>query len=432
LKSIRDIRRLAPRAGNLLADRIFRAILELAVGLWMARYLGPANFGDLSFAIAVVALLGPFATVGLQGVLVRELVAHPDEASEILGSAATIRLVGACIVVVILLVGSEFFVGGARLSLVQIVAIGVLFQVSEILDLYLQALGQMRASAVARSSAAAVASALRVGLILTMAGVFAFAWAFTAEMLLWAAFLSITYRLGRGTGSRWRWSSNHARRLLTRSWPLILSGVGAVLNLKIDQVMLGAMVSPGELGHYSAAARLSEAAYFLPLVLVTAAFPGIVRARENDPADYLDRLDGLVRLLVGLAWCIIVAGLLLGPGLIRLTLGDTFAAAVPVFRVHIFACLFIFPGVVLSRWLIAEDLTRFSITRHAAGGLVNVALNLALIPVYGGFGAAVATVISYAVASHFSFYISRETRPAATIVTRALFVLPRPKEGHRP
>jgi PST family polysaccharide transporter len=424
------IRRLAPGVGSLLSDRLFRSVLELAAGLWMARYLGPGSYGDLSFALATVALAGPVAALGLQGVLVRELVAHPEDTREILGTATGLRLAASTLLVGCMLAGFPFLVDGTRLRLVQIIAFTVVLQVSEVLDLYLQARSRMRASAVARSGAAAVASATRVLLILSAAGVASFAWTFVGELSLWGVLLTLAYRIEPGTTLRLRWSTPHASRLLRRSWPLILSGIGAVLNLKIDQVMLAAMSTPHQLGVYAAAARLSEAAYFLPFVVVAAAFPGIIRARESDMEDYHARLRRLTRWMVILAWGVIIGGLLLGPSAIRLILGRGFLDSVRIFQIHVFACLFIFPGVVLSRWLISEDLTKFSMTRHASGGVVNILLNLLLIPAFGGVGAAIATVASYATASHLSFYVSRRTRPAATMVTRTLFFAHQRREGN--
>jgi O-antigen/teichoic acid export membrane protein len=77
---------------------------------------------------------------------------------------------------------------------------------------------------------------------------------------------------------------------------------------------------------------------------------------------------------------------------------------------------------VLSRWLLVEDLVRFSLVTHAAGAVLNVALNLVLIPRYGGLGAAAATVASYATASWGALFFATRTRPIGIMMAKSLLL----------
>ena len=88
--------------------------------------------------------------------------------------------------------------------------------------------------------------------------------------------------------------------------------------------------------------------------------------------------------------------------------------------IHIWASIFIFWGQILSKWLVNERLLVFSPIRHGVGAVINITLNLFLIPVYGGIGAAIATVISYAVASYLACFLYPKTRIAGKMMTLAI------------
>lgn len=76
----------------------------LLVGVWVARYLGPEQFGLLNFATAFSGLFGAIAVLGLQGIVVRDIVRDPECASLTLGTAAVLQLVGGLVTYLLILV----------------------------------------------------------------------------------------------------------------------------------------------------------------------------------------------------------------------------------------------------------------------------------------------------------------------------------------
>lgn len=419
-------RRLVRGGGWLLGDRVLRSGLELFVGLWMARHLGPQDFGDLSFALALAALFGPLSAMGLQGLLIRELIAGPTYRQRTMSAAAALRFVGGALGWGVLF-SLSFVIGPSeptRAVLLRIVSFSVALQWLEVMDLSLQADDRMAASGLSRSIAAVVASGARIGLILGGSGVFPFAWVAVFEVLLWGVLAWLAARFGAQQPVLSAPDLTRGRELLSESWLLILSGFWALLNLKIDQVMLGSLVTAEAVGTYAAAARLSEGLYFLPQVLAAAAFPTILRLKTKGPEDYQAGVSRLMNLFAVVAFGSVATALLLGPLALDLLLGEAYQRSIPIFRVHVVACFFVFPGVLLSRWLIAEGHLRFSLLRHGAGATVNVMLNLWLIPALGGLGAAISTVVSYATSSYLACFLTAPTRPMAKLMTRAVLRIP--------
>ena len=210
------------------------------------------------------------------------------------------------------------------------------------------------------------------------------------------------------------------RRLLSASWPLILSGLANAINLRVDQLMLGTMIGPEAVGTYAAAARLSEVWYFVPVAIAASVFPAMVRAHAGQRGRFQAWMSRLYDLMVALALPIAVGVSLLSAQLTFVLYGSGYANSGPILAIHVWAGPFVFLGAALSRWLIAEDRLRFSLVRHGAGALVNLGLNLALIPSLGGVGAAISTLVSYAVASLGACFLYPPLRPQGWAMVRAL------------
>jgi len=394
------------------------------VTLVAARYLGPEDFGRYSYAVALVLLLAGIANLGLQGIVTRDLVDEEGNRNEILGSAVAIRALGAvgstvlAVALISLLRPSDVEM---RLMVV-LLCIGVLLQPLRVLDLFYESEVASKYT-VAADGLAGVTWLLIIGaLIASTFSVIWFSGAKAIQLALSALLLLAIYFRQGGRPTEWQFDSERAKSLLRKSWPLALANLGVVVYLKIDQVMLGQMTGDAEVGTYAIAAQLSEATYFIPAVVASSLFPSLVALRRSDERTYRSRL---ISSYAGLAWAgVAIATLVLlvsGP-VIELLFGEEYRGAAPILVVHIWASPFIFMRAILSRWLIIEELYVFSLVSHLAGALVNVAANLILIPRMAGFGAALATVISYATASYFSLFVSRRTRPAAGMMTRALLM----------
>jgi O-antigen/teichoic acid export membrane protein len=417
-----EVRRTAGSAGWLLADRALRLAGGLLVGLWVARYLGPANFGAYNFALALSMLVASVATLGLDSILVRELVREPGREPELLGTALLLRLGGALVALLAIVAAAAALRPGDGLSaaLTAIVGVGGLLQASTVVDLWFQSRVAARDAVLARNLAFLAAALLRVGLILAGAPLVAFAAAYVAEALLGAIAVTAAYLRRGGRPLRWRASAARARRLLADSWPLILGGILVNTYLRIDQVMIGQILGDRELGVYSAAVRLAEVLPLIPGAIIAATLPAVVAARQADPALYAERLRRLYALVVAIGYgCALAATAAAGP-LVALLLGPGFDAAVPQVVVLAWAGVFVGLGLARSSFLTAENYTRLHLATVAIGCAANVALNLLLIPAMGGLGAAVASLIGYWLAVHGACFLFPSLRPTGRALTRAL------------
>jgi O-antigen/teichoic acid export membrane protein len=271
------------------------------------------------------------------------------------------------------------------------------FQVLDIFDLLFQAQGESRISAYVRIVACVLASIVKAGLILAEASLPVIAAAGVLELALAAVgWLWAGNKSGRTLGHL-RVERECTRALLRESWPLALSGLAVYAQAYFDQLVIGQMIGSSELGQYAAAMRLVTAFSFIPMVVYTVAAPEITRAKRDSQPLYHKRLFDLYRLMGGLFLVTAIPLMLAGPWLAGVLLGRPYlpgAALLPWLALRLFFTNF---GVARSVFLTNEGLFRFGLLTAVAGAVVNVGLNLWLVPVYGVPGAIVSSMASFAV-----------------------------------
>ncbi|MGC2614807.1 MAG: flippase [Terracidiphilus sp.] len=406
------LRRILGNMGWLMVDRVIRMGMGLFVGVWVARYLGPAQFGSLNFAAAFVALFGSVTTLGLDGIVVREVLQKAEDTCEILGTTLALRG-GAGLVAMAASIGTLALIqrhDRMALLLVSILSLTLVFQALDTIDVFFQSQVRSKITVWAKNAAFLLFVVVRVYLVIAKAPLWTFAVAMTGEVALGAAGLVLGYRLSGGRLSSWRSSKKRATELLKQSWPVIFSAMAVMVYMRLDMVMLKMMQGDFAVGLYAAATRISEVWYFIPMAIVSSVSPAIMRAKD-DPALFYGRLRKLFSLMT-LSACVIGSIVALASNaIVRILYSSGYRGAGPVLAVHVWASVFVFLGVAQSPFDVTKSLFKLSLYRIVAGAVINVVMNLYLIPRYSAMGAAIATVVSYAISGVFSNVFSAQTRP---------------------
>lgn len=388
-------------SGWLIGERMVRMVLAFIVSIWVIRYLGAENYGVLAYALSLTMIVDVIATFGMRSTVVRELVQDPEHEGEIMGSTVGFKVLTGFLSAAVLIAFGWFTAADSEVfPILVVLSLSLPVSALSALDLTFQASLQSQYAVAARTAALVLSLGLRVVLLLAGASLFAFAVASAVELALGGLAFAVMYWWKHASLLSLRFRTGLAWRLMSMSWPFLLSALAASVYLKVDQVMLHAFSTSREVGQYAAAARISEIWYFIPIAAASSLLPMLVKRRLEDPRLYRANLQ---RAFDVNAWMAIALSLsitiLAVPG-VALLYGADFDGTADILRVHTWAAPFIFMGTVLGRALIAEDLRKFEISRHAVGALLNVTLNLLLIPRFGGMGAAIATVASYAFASY--------------------------------
>lgn len=409
-----------------MGDKIAAMGIGFLVTVLLARYLGPENFGVYSYAISLTALFAAAGHMGLSGLVVREIVKKPNERSLILGTTFCLKLFGMALGYVMLLIYTLIFEGAGSIEsmVLAIAGAALLFKPFDVVDFWFQAFVQARYIAMARLSALLISSAAKIGLVLFGFGVAYLVAANVLQTIIAAVVLVYLYKL-KTTFKLFHWSVSwhKAKELFAQGWVIYLGSIFAIIYLKVDQVMLRWLLGPESVGLYAVAAQLSEAWYFVPTAIVASFFPTLIKLREENEALFYQRLQQLFDFLFVLALVVAIAVTFFSRIFIEFFFGTTYIGSASVLVIHIWTALFIFMRAAFSKWILIENELIFSLITQGTGALLNVMLNLWLIPIYGVKGAAAATLISYSFASFFSLVIYKRTRPVFMMMLNSFIVV---------
>ncbi len=407
----------------LFADKILQMGMGLLVGVWVARYLGPDRFGLLNYAIAFASLFSPLATLGLDGIVVRDLARDPASKEETLGTAFTLKLTGG-ILTVLLAVGT-IYVSNSKdpltIILVAIISAGTIFQAFDTIVLWFRSQLQAKYTVIAKRTVYIGISLVKIALILIHAPLIAFAAVMSAETAFSALGLVIAYQKRGHKLQVWRANFIRAKQLLADSWPLLLSGLTAYLYSKIDQVMLGALLeNKSELAFYSVAVRLSEVFDFIPMMLNTSVLPKLTEIKQKSQKDYLEKFQIYFDIML-LLWLAITIPISLGSSwIVNSMYGESYARSGEILTIYVWAQVGSYLGIARSAFLLIEGKQRWSLFFSVTGAAMNIIINLFLIPRYGAVGATIATLITYyTVTLLINFFVS-DLKPVGTWILKSL------------
>ncbi len=409
----------------LFGEKILRMIVGLFVGVWVARYLGPEQFGLFSYAQSFVGLFTAFATLGLDGIVVRELVKDETRCDELIGTAFWLKLMGAFAVLAVLAIAVNFTSNDHFTNiLVFIIASATIFQSFNVVDMYFQSKVMGKYIVYANVISLLLSSIVKVALILYDAPLIAFAWTIVFDSFILACGFLYFYIKNHLNINllHVRFEKSTAVSLLRDSWPLILSGMVIAIYMKIDQVMIKEMMNSEAVGQYAAAVRISEAWYFIPMVIASSLFPAIINAKKQSEELYHARLQKLYNLMVWMAIAIALPMTFLSDWVIHLLYGNQYNQAGSVLMIHIWTGVFIFLGVASGKWFMAENLQMLAFLRTFYGMIINIILNIILIPKYGIQGAATATLISQIMAAYFSDLFNKKTKEMFWMKSKSFFL----------
>ncbi|MCG8158727.1 flippase [Brenneria goodwinii] len=407
----------------LFGERVFTILLTMSLSIVMARYLQARDFGIYNFLVSIVTILTPLTALGLNAVAVKEFVEHKDKEAVIFGTTCFMRFLGGGVAACILIFCDYFFnISGGNLIWITFLSLANIFTCFQVLDFWFQSQLNSKMAVISRFSVVLFSSLAKIiALVFFDATLKTILIIQTLEIIFSGLSFLCVYSLMGGKISLWKNDNVLAVSLIKKSWWLILSGVAEIIYLKIDQVMLGSMTGYESVATYAVAAKLSEAWYFLPNIVMASFFPLLILEKNKSEKDYMSYLEKITRRLLMLSIVIAIFVSFFSYPVIHILYGEEYTESAKILTIHIWAGVFVFMRAVLSKWLVIENLLRFSLVTHLSGAVFNVFLNLIFIPSYGAIGASISTVISYAVSSYFSLLFFKKTQPMGIIMTKALF-----------
>ena len=399
LRSLKDHQgfiRYFKNTGWMIAEQFLRIIAGLFVGIWVARYLGPEQFGLFSYVLAFTAIFGGIAKLGLDGILLRELINHPKTRDLYLGTAFWLKVIGAFLVMLLMAIVVTLTSNDTTTNtFIFIIATGLLFQSFEVVEFYFQSEVLAKSVAICKVIQLALSSVIKIYLVLSQSELICFVLVTAFDAFSLAICYFVAFRIRQNVAFYKLFSFSIAKKLLKDSWPMIFTGVVLMIQARIDQIMLKGIQGSTEVGYYSVAMRLIEVAAFLPIVLKSSLFPAIQSAKKYSERLYKIRLLNFYRLNFVAFLVLATPIFLFAEDIVILLFGDTYQPAGILLALFSIRLLFTNMGVARGAYLLTENLIKYSLFTMVMGTIVNVVINVLLIPHYGARGAIVATIISF-------------------------------------
>lgn len=405
-----NVRKVASNAKWIILCRVAQSLLQLLIGMLSARYLGPANYGLIYYAKSVVAFAVPFTQLGLNATLVRELIDDPEKEGQILGTSLLMSFLSS-----LLCIGSVWvFVSIANRGEAQTIVVcllyslSMMFQAIELIQYWFHSKLQSKYPSMMMLAAYVVVSVYKIFLLIAQKNIYWFAVVYSVEYGVVG--MSLLFLFQRQSPQALSISGQIARRLLRNSYPYIFSSLMVTLFQNTDHVMLKMISGDTENGYYSAAITSATVCSFVYAAIIDSMRPVILSSKKAGDEEYGKHVSTLYCIIIYLALAQGLAFTLLAKPIVMILYGPEYLQTVPVLQILVWYVSFSQMGRIRNIWILTEGKQRILWKINLAGALLNIAINALLIPYFGAFGAAFASLITQVFTNFFLGFMVKELR----------------------
>lgn len=386
--------RVIKNAAWIIGGQVIKAILGVVISMFTARYLGPSNYGLINYAASIVAFVSPIMYLGLNNVLVREIVGSPGREGEILGTAISMSFTSSlfCIGGIVAFVSVANAGERETFFVCLLYSVLLIFQSADLIVYWFQAKLLSKFSSVVSLCAYILVSLYKIFLLMSGKGIYWFAISNALDYCIIAVSLNVIYRKMGKQNLRFSWKT--AKDLFGKSKYYIVSNLMIVVFAQTDRIMLKLMVGDAETGYYSAAVYCASMASFVFNAIIDSIKPVAFKHKDENEEAFERDIASLYSIIIYLALLYSVALTVFAPLAIKILYGAEYIAAVPVLQIIVWYCTASYLGGARDIWILAENKQKYLLPINAVGAGLNVVLNAILIPVLNSSGAAIASVVT--------------------------------------
>lgn len=386
-----------------VVGKIVTLLGSLLVGIFVARYLGPQQYGLMNYVFSYIAVFQVFATFGLDSIEIREEAHRNEEKNKLIGTAFLLKILFAIITILLVVVSVWIFEADTFTRwMIIMYSLSMIMNSFGVIRNYFTSIVWNEYIVKTEITRTIVGAGIKVALLLIHADLFWFILSTLFDTILLASGYIVSYKSKIDKIRNWTFDKATALYLIKQSFPLLLSGAAVVIYQKIDQVMLGNMIDKTAVGYYSVAGKFTEICLFIPTILSQTITPVLVKAYHNDLKDYQKKAASFMNITIwgSIIICIVIC--LISRPLIKYTFGTEYAAAVTLLQIMIFKTIGYASAQITGAFIVIEKKQKYVVIRNIIGCVVCIGLNLLLIPRYGVTGAAIASVITAICTGYFA------------------------------
>ena len=406
-----------------VTGKVITLLGGLLVGIFIARYLGPEQYGLMSYVTSYVALFQVLAYFGMDQIEIREESKIPEEKDKIIGTAFTLKIGFAIITMLLVAITAWIFEADSFTKwMIILYSVSMMANSFGVIRNYFTSLVWNEYIVKTEITRTLIGAGIKIALLLFHAPLIWFITAALFDTLLIAGGYLVSYRNKINSIRKWFFDKEQAIYLIRESFPLLLSGAAVIVYTKIDQIMIGNMIDKSSVGHYAVAGKFVEICIFIPTIMCQTITPILVKIYQTSQKDYLEKLQLFMNITI---WgttlmCLIIS--IIATPLIHYTFGIQFASASSLLQIMIFKVIGYAHAQVTGTMIIIEKKQKLVVLRNLIGCVVVIGLNLILIPKYGTVGAAISSVVTAFCTGVFSHIIIPPYRTIFPMQIRCLII----------
>ncbi len=412
--------RIAKNASWIIVCRVVQSVLSFVIAMFSARYLGPSNYGLISYAASLVAFTVPIAQLGLKETIVDEIISNPSKEGETLGTIFGMTIVSSLLCTVGVVSFAAVANHGATETIIicALYSISLIFQMTEMIRYWFQAKLMSKYTAIVSLVIYIVVSAYKILLLVTQKSVYWFSVSAALDYMLLSVALFIIYRkLG---GSKLSFLSQRGKQLFSKSKYYILSGVMVAVFGQTDKIFIKMLDGDAANGYYTVAVTCATMSSFVFQAIIDSFRPVILEGKTTNYHDYEKNLTRLYSIIIylGLLQSVIIT--IFANYIVLIIYGEAFLDAVPILRIITWYSAFSYIGPVRNIWILAEQKQKYLWTINLSGAIFNIIGNIILIPIAGVRGAAVVSLMTQIFTNFILCFIVKPIRPTTKLIIHAL------------
>ena len=409
-------------AGWLIAGKIIQMAINFFIGILTVRYLGPANYGLISYAGSYAAFFYCISTLGINSVIVKEFIDMPAKEGMVLGTSLILRVVSSIFSAISIIIIS--FILDANEPITKLVVIlyslSLFFQTIELFNYWFQSKLQAKFTAIASLIAYSVVAIYKFILLIFNKPVTLFALSTSIDYIVLGVLLFYFYK--KENGSRLSFSLDYAKHILKKSYHFILPGLMVAIYGQTDKMMLKHMGNDAEVGYYATAVSLCSVWCFILSAIIDSLNPSIMKAYQDNENDFIEYNKLLYFIIFYISIFVSFVFTIFGKLIIHTLYGEVYMPTVAPLRIITWYTAFSYLGVARNAWIICKDRQMYLKYIYLFSALLNIVLNLILIPKYGAIGAAVGSLVcQVSTIMIFPFFIKDFSENSLMIVEAILF-----------
>ena len=386
--------RVLKNATWIIACKIVQSLLGLVVTMLSARYLGPSGYGLINYASSIVAFVAPVMQLGLNGILVQEIVNDPEKEGETLGTALAMTFVSSffCILGVLAFVSIANHHEPTTIIVCALYSVLLIFQALEMIQYWFQAKLKSKYTSIVMLIAYVAMSVYKIVLLATGSDIYWFALSNALDYMIIAFSLLVIYKKIGERKLSFSWQK--ARSMFAKSKHYIFSNLMITIFAQTDRIMIKLMMDDASVGYYSAAVACAGMTGFVFSAIIDSARPSIFESKKVNEQAFEKNMSRLYCVIIYFSLLQCVAITLFSPLIVNILYGSKYSPTIDALRLIVWYTTFAYLGAVRNIWILAENKQKYLWILNLSGAVVNIILNAIFIPVWGIMGAAFASLIT--------------------------------------